>query len=374
MSTKENIDERNPAEIFNLTAIPTEPVGSIPRPRELQEAMEKHAQGKITTQELDTLLDDAVSETISKFEATGSPVVSDGEQTKSGFITYPLDSLDNISQDGLVIAFEDGHERRLPRLTKGAFRYARYAGSYLSRAKKIATKPLKQAVISASAMSLLYPEKGIHGYSRKAFLSDLVQEAVKDIQSCFDNGASVVQIDFTEGRLAVKLDPTKKLLQKFIDINNKVFAHFTDDERKQIGVHTCPGGDRDSTHSADVDYGELLPMLLKLNAGNFYVQMASEKNPEKALNIIGDNLRAGQMIYIGVIDVLDETVESAETVRDRVLTAAEYIPVNQLGTTDDCGFSPFSDDIGTSRDTAFEKITARIKGTKLAYDSLKTRR
>ena len=42
--------------------------------------------------------------------------------------------------------------------------------------------------------------------------------------------------------------------------------------------------------------------------------------------------------------------------RDRVLEAARYIPVEQLGTTDDCGFSPFCDDTSTTRDTAFEKI------------------
>ncbi len=63
-------------------------------------------------------------------------------------------------------------------------------------------------------------------------------------------------------------------------------------------------------------------------------------------------------------------IETAEEVRDRVLEAAEYIPVAQLGTTDDCGFSPFSDDRSTSRDTAFAKITARVRGTALAAQEL----
>jgi len=53
-------------------------------------------------------------------------------------------------------------------------------------------------------------------------------------------------------------------------------------------------------------------------------------------------------------------------VRDRVLEAAKYIPLEQLGTTDDCGFSPFSDDISTTRETAFRKIRARVEGTQLA--------
>lgn len=219
-------------------------------------------------------------------------------------------------------------------------------------------------------MSLLYPEDGIIDYSKEQFIADLIQEAVTDIKSCFAKGAYQIQIDFTEARLSIKLDPSKHLLQQFIDLNNLVMSHFSTEERQRIGFHTCPGGDHDSTHSADVDYGELIPMLLTLNSGNFYMQMASEKNPEKSLKIIGEHIQPHQRIYIGVIDVVNEEVESAETVRDRVLMAAKYIPVHQLGTTDDCGFSLFSDDVATSRDTAFAKITARVQGTQLALEQL----
>jgi 5-methyltetrahydropteroyltriglutamate--homocysteine methyltransferase len=332
--------------------------------------MVAYSQGAISAEAMNAQFDAAVRETIGRFEATGSPIVSDGEQTKSSFATYPLDGLDNLAPEGVTIPFEDGHTRQLPCLATGPFRYSTYAGSYLLRAKKYATHPVKQAVISASALSLLYPADGISGYSQEQFLADLVQHAVADIRSCFENGAYNVQIDFTEGRLAVKLDPSKGLLQQFIDLNNQVLSHFTPEERQRIGVHTCPGGDHDSTHSADVDYAELIPMLLTLDAGNFYMQMASEENPERALKLIGEQLRPNQRAYIGVIDVINEQVESDETVRDRVLMAAEYIPVSQLGTTDDCGFSPFSDDVATSRDTAFAKISARVRGTRLAAEKL----
>jgi len=131
------------------------------------------------------------------------------------------------------------------------------------------------------------------------------------------------------------------------------------------------GGDHDSTHSADVDYAELIPLFLTLNSVNFYMQMANENNPEKALKLIGENIRPNQRVYIGVIDVINEEIETPEMVYERIMTAAGYIPINQLGTTDDCGFSPFSDDVATSRDTAFAKITARVEGTKMASEKLK---
>src|SRR3954470_17471791 len=121
--------------------IPTEPIGSIPRPPELMEAVA----GGASQEELDERYEDALRDTIQRFEATGSPVISDGEQTKPSFVTYPLSGLDHLAPDGIVIPFEDGHTRQLPRLTRGPFRYGAYAEGYYRRAQAIAHVPVKQA-------------------------------------------------------------------------------------------------------------------------------------------------------------------------------------------------------------------------------------
>lgn len=348
--------------------IPTEPIGSIPRPPELIDGMQEFASGRISVERLRSLQDAALRDTIRRFEETGSPVISDGEQSKPSFATYPIHGLADLDPEGVTIGFADGHTRQLPRLAKGPFRYEMYACAYVEEAKKLARVPVKQAVISASALSLLYPPDGIEDYTAEQFIDDLVREAETDIRRCFASGAYNVQIDFTEGRLSIKLDPSKVLLKRFIALNNKVLARFTPAERKRIGVHTCPGGDRNSTHSADVDYAELLPSLFELRVGNFYIQLASERDRGRVLSILREHVRPEQRFFIGVIDPIDPRVESPEQVRDRVLEALEYIPPEHLGTTDDCGFSPFGDDTSTTRDTAFEKIRARVIGTRLASE------
>ncbi len=142
---------------------------------------------------------------------------------------------------------------------------------------------------------------------------------------------------------------------------------------QRIGVHTCPGGDRDSTHSADVDYAELLPSLFELKAGNFYIALAGENDRVRVLKIIRRYRKPAQRVFIGVVAPIDPRIETPEEVRDRTLEAAEYIPIDQLGTTDDCGFSPFCDDTSTSRDTAFAKIRARVLGTALAAQLIEGR-
>src|SRR5262249_6728551 len=151
--------------------IPTEPIGSLPRPGDLIQAMQDFASGKVSSAELDERMERAVEDTVRRLEATGSPVITDGEQSKPSFATYPIHGLENLAPNGVMIPFADGHVRQLPRLTSGPFRFRTYADSYLTRARKYASVPLKQAVISASALSLLYPGEGIAGYPKEAFLS-----------------------------------------------------------------------------------------------------------------------------------------------------------------------------------------------------------
>jgi len=351
-------------------SIPTEPIGSIPRPADLIVAWGHRLSGRMSAEQFDEIARNALRDTLRRFEGTGSPVITDGEQLKSSFATYPLDGATNLAPGGVVIPFKDGHTRQLPRLSSGPFRYATHAAKYLASAKKLTKLPVKQAVISASALSLLYPGEAMPGYTRDAFIKDLVDEAATDIRQCLDQGADSVQIDFTEGRLSLKLDPSGGLLKSFVDLNNQVLGRFSAEERTRIGVHTCPGGDQDSTHSADVDYAGLLPVLFGLNAGRFYVQLASEKDPERVLGIIREHLQPNQIVFVGVTDPINPAIETPDQVRDRTLLAAKYVPVSQLGTTDDCGFSPFADDASTSREIAFSKIRARVEGTKRAAERL----
>ncbi len=311
--------------------IPTEPIGSIPRPTELIEAIASRGGSDPS---LDALYEQAIRDTIAKFEATGSPVITDGEQRKyHNFLTYCVQGLPNTALDGFKIPFSAGHIRRMPRLVSGPFRYIRYADQYLDVALKYAHVSVKQAVISPSALSLMYPAQEIEAYPREQFIDDLLREHETEVRTCLRKGAHKVQIDFTEGRLAVKLDPSGALLHSFIDLNNLGLSRFSEEDRTRIGVHTCPGADRDSTHSGEVDYAELLPSLFELLAGNFYVALAGEADRPRVLKIIGRHLKSHQRVFVGVISPIDPRIETPEEVCGRVLEAARYIPLEQLGTT-----------------------------------------
>jgi methionine synthase II (cobalamin-independent) len=379
------------------TGIPTEPVGSLPRPSRLQQAYAQYDAGEITREQLETEQDTAVKDSIEHQEQTGTPIISDGEQRWSSFATYAItDTLagtglaDNLAGDGgqFFAIFADGHNRQLPRLTGGPFRYKTYAADTLRKSIGMAHTPMKQAVIAPSMLALLYPlDSEIPGYTREQFEEDLVNECEKDIRQAFAAGAARVSVDFTEGRLATRADPRnpwtgRGMLPHFIELNNRVMDRFSAEERSRIGLHTCPGGDRDSVHSADVPYSDLLPSMFGINAGYFLIQLASERDKDRVYQLIGENLRSdangvAQTAYIGVINPLNPRVESPEEVRDALVRAASFIPKEQLGATDDCGFSPFSIDEKPNhgspdfaRETAWQKITNRVAGTKLAAEKL----
>jgi 5-methyltetrahydropteroyltriglutamate--homocysteine methyltransferase len=158
-----------------------------------------------------------------------------------------------------------------------------------------------------------------------------MNEAETDIRRSLDAGAHVVQIDFTEARLSLKLDPSGGLLRDFVELNNGILGRSSADERQRL---------------------------------------ASEPDRRRVLGIVAENLGPEQRVCVGVTDPIDPRIESPEEVRDRVLEAAEVIPPAQLGTTDDCGFSPFGDDTSTARETAFGKIRSRVQGTELAAREL----
>ena len=376
--------------------IPTEPVGSLPRPATLQAAYADYDAGKITHAQLEAEQDAACRDSITRMEAAGSPIVSDGEQRESSFATYPLTETlagtglaDHLAGDGQYFAiFTDGHHRQLPRITGGPFRYKTFASEFVKKSKAMTSKPIKQAVIAPSMLALLYPLDGeVEGYTREQFLSDICDECEKDIRQCFDAGAARVSIDFTEGRLACRNDPNnawtgRNMLAGFIELNNRVLDRFSAEERVNIGIHTCPGGDCDATHSADVAYAEFLPSMFKMNAGYFLIQLASEPDKEHVYKLIGEHSRAdangvAQVAFIGVINPQDPRVETPQEVCDDLMLASKHIPKERLGATDDCGFSPFSIDVkpkhgspDAARDIAFQKIAARMEGVGMASEKL----
>jgi 5-methyltetrahydropteroyltriglutamate--homocysteine methyltransferase len=128
-------------------SIPSESIGSIPRPDDLIAAIRSYRYGRIGSERLNDYYNRAVQTTIEQLEATGSQVITDGEQTKPSFLTYPIyqlvDEYYSFTADCFSLKFADGHQRVLPRLIKAPFRYATYAHTYIDVARNFTQLPIK---------------------------------------------------------------------------------------------------------------------------------------------------------------------------------------------------------------------------------------
>ena len=367
--------------------LPTEPVGSLPRPARLQRAVLDAETGLASPAELRAEQDRAVVDTLRRMAETGSPILCDGEQRRQSFASYPLGS-DEVEEGPVFAVFADGHHRVIPSLARAPFAFRSWAADDVAAARALTERPLKQAVVSPSMLSLMVPAEGLGDYTRREFLDDVVAGCAEDIRRCFAAGAARVSIDFTEGRLALRRDVRApwagpEALAGFIELMNRVLDRVDPALRDAVGVHTCPGNDNDSAHSADVDYAELIPDLFQIEAGYFLVQAAGERDPDRVARLVGRQLRrrAGAAraprVLLGVTRPTSPKLETAEAVRDQLVRAARFIPPELLGSTDDCGFSPYLIDEKPrhgspdfARDVAFAKIAARVRGTALAGDEL----
>ena len=308
--------------------IPTEPIGSIPRPHELLEGIEAFgagtSPGKTSTRAMTTPC--ATRSRASR--PTGSPVITDGEQRKPSFVTYPIHGLETLAPDGVTIPFADGHARQLPRLTAGPFRY-RDLRRLVPRGGAAATPtgPVKQAVISASALSLLYPQDGHRRLPARGVPRRPRGRGRERHPALPRAGRDSVQIDFTEGRLAVKLDPSKGLLRLLR----------RPEQPRALAVHAARSAAGSASTPAPAATGldaqrrrrlrRAAAHPLRAPGRHFYIQLASETDRPRVLRDRSPSTpKPDQRIFVGVIDPIDPRIETPEEVRDRVLEAARVHP------------------------------------------------
>ena len=375
--------------VWSADGLPTEPVGSLPRPTRLQRVAIDATTSRASAEELREEQEAAVRDTLERFAATGSPIVTDGEQRRQSFASYPLGETEHDVKAGPVFAvFADGHHRVVPSLAYAPFSFRAWAADDVVAARRLTELPLKQAVISPSMLSLMLPAGGLGDYTREEFLDDVVDGCAEDIRRSFAAGAARVTMDFTEGRLALRRDlrapwAGPEALSGFIELINRVLDRLTETERAAVGVHTCPGNDNDSAHSADVDYAELIPELFQIEAGYFLVQAAGERDPDRVARLVGRQLRhrnregSAPRVLLGVTRPTSPKLETAEEIAEQLVRAARFIPAELIGSTDDCGFSPYLIDEKPrhgspdfARDVAFAKIASRVRGTAQASEEL----
>ena len=278
--------------------------------------MQAAAEGRISSAALDDLFDDAVRDTLRRFEATGSPVDHRRRAAQAELRDVPgrrahepragrrHDPVRGRPHPAAAAA----HERPVP---------LRHAGVVLPRrrARRARPRPLKQAVISASALSLLYPGDGLEGYSRDTFVEDLVDQAADELRGM--RRPRRHRRRSTSPRRACRSSsiPSGGLLDAFVDLNNQVLARLTDEERAQGRRPHLPR----RRPRLDAQRRHRLRGAAARRCSGSTSTGSSSSSParptgERVLGILGEQATGDRRIFVGVIDPLDPRVETPEEV------------------------------------------------------------
>jgi 5-methyltetrahydropteroyltriglutamate--homocysteine methyltransferase len=327
----------------------SEVVGSLLRPSYLVEARKQFESGQMSAADFKAVEDRAVNEAIALQEAAGIDVITDGEMRRYAFYGHLIDALAGFDKyGGWAIPFRDetGEELVLKRpvvVEKLQWKRSMCAEEwvYLRSRKSHAGKV---TMISAQQAAAYYdPEKSKSAYStRDAYLADIVDFSRREVEELIRLGCTYVQIDAPQ--YAALLDPQMrdgyrqrgsdpdKIIDACIEMDNAII-----DGHPGItfGIHICRGNNQ-SKFYASGDYEPISRIFTQTHFSRFLLEYDDARSGgfEPLRHVPGD-----RFVVLGLVTTKKPRLETAEELRERIKEATQYIPLERLALSPQCGFA-----------------------------------
>lgn len=324
-------------------------VGSLLRPAYLKEAREKHEAGQLSEVEFKRIEDRAVDEAIAVQERAGSDVITDGEMRRYAFFGHLIDAVEGFDKfGGWAIPFhnEQGEEavvkrpvvvsklRRKRPLCAEEFTYVRARTSH----------PAKTTMISAQQAAAYYDkEKSAGAYPKiDSYLADLVDILRDEVEELIRLGCTYIQIDspqyaalldqgLREGYRKRGNDPDR-LLDLSTEMDNAVIGNHPG---ITFGLHLCRGNNQSKFYAAG-DYGPIAKVFQKTRFQVFLLEYDDERSGGfEPLRQVPDD----RSVVLGLVSSKKPNLESREELKQRIRQASEFIPLERLALSPQCGFA-----------------------------------
>jgi 5-methyltetrahydropteroyltriglutamate--homocysteine methyltransferase len=329
----------------------TEVIGSLLRPPEVKQAMSDAQAGRIGREELERIQDSAILGAISLQEECGMDVITDGEYRRMIFwdpVIATLDGLTTNESSPVMFGGDDSEEDdalQLPTVTgKLSHRDSllQREMSYLLQHANSPTKATMPAMAQASALWL--PEVSEAAYpTRNEYMEDLVRLMREDIAALDEMGVDYVQLDsprYTyacseEGRdrlRALGIEP-ESWLGEMISFDNALMEGF---DNITFGLHLCRGNHR-SMWAVEGGYDPIAERLFnELNVDRLLLEYDSPRaGTFEPLRLVPE----GKVVVLGLISSKEARVETREEILPRIEEAAQFMPLERLALSPQCGFA-----------------------------------
>jgi 5-methyltetrahydropteroyltriglutamate--homocysteine methyltransferase len=336
-----------------LPLLPTSVVGSYAWPGWFVHGISAAQRGEFGPVDLREMLDDAVDIALRDQEDAGVDVVSDGEMRRAGFFTAEfyrhltgLRSLEPARRFGPA-----GHDQQHRFAVEEPITAPNGLGvvAEFTYSRQRTAKPIKVTVPGPFTMAgrlepgAIYPTRVDAAWACVPIIN-------AELKALVTAGASFIQID----------DPSPAIRPDFPSDFAELFNAAVAGVNVRLGAHLCFGNFAGRPLGRR-SYAPVVDQMLRFNVDQLVLEFANREMAELPLC---QELAAAKELAIGVIDVKNTYVETADDVAERIRAVLRYVPVERLSVVPDCGFSQ------TARGISRAKLHTLVAGARIVRNEL----
>ena len=344
-------------------------VGSLLRPPELLDARVQFKKGELSATELRTFEDEAIAATVKKLEATGMQAVTDGEFRREYFHLDFLEKLAGVSVTGSIAASSDAKEKvgfTPPTLSvTGKLKHTQniQVDDFDFLQSQVSNTP-KVSIPSPTMVHFRGGRAGIDIESYPdldEFFADLAQCYREEINALYSAGARYIQMDDTNlaylcdvkmrAAAVERGDDPDELPRTYATLINSVIDGTPDG--LVVAVHLCRGNFK-SRWFAEGGYEPVAEVLFNdLNVDAYFLEYDDERSGDFApLRFVPDN----KTVVLGIVSSKLPQLESVTDLAKRIDEAAQYMPIENMCISPQCGFSSTSHGNEITEDDQWAKL------------------
>ena len=331
-------------------------VGSFLRPERLKEARAKFNDGEITAEELERVENEEIIALIEKEKELGLKSVTDGEFRRAFWHLDFLENLDGVELvevDHFSVQFKDKDVKPKTLRIVGKVDFSEdhtFVKHFKFLKEHAGDTPVKLTIPSPSMLHLITQvrEKNyvpIERYkdNEALFYDDVVAAYRKALQCFYDLGCRNIQLDDTSWGEFCALDKREayetrgfdleQIARDYVDVLNRVIEWKPED--LVVNMHICRGNFR-STWFSSGGYEPVAKTLFgHCRVDGFFLEYDSDRAGDfTPLRYIKD-----QKVVLGLITSKSGDLEDKGEVISRIKEASQYVPLEQLCLSPQCGFS-----------------------------------
>ena len=331
-------------------------VGSFLRPERLKEARAKFNAGEITAEELERVENEEIIALVEKEKELGLQSITDGEFRRA---FWHLDFLENLDGVELVevehfsVQFKDKDVKPKTLRIVGKIDFSEshpFVKHFKFLKEHAGDTPVKLTIPSPSMLHLItqvreknYVPIDRYKDNEALFYDDVVAAYRKALQYFYDLGCRNIQLDDTSWGEFCALDKREayeargfdleQIARDYVDVLNRVIEWKPED--LVVNMHICRGNFR-STWFSSGGYEPVAKTLFgHCRVDGFFLEYDSDRAGDfTPLRYIKD-----QKVVLGLITSKSGDLEDKDEVIARINEASQYVPLEQLCLSPQCGFS-----------------------------------